>query len=56
MKFDEFVNKLEEIKEDYYKARGKKLETIKELEEYILRKKLRVAGRRHLKSLKGLGF
>jgi hypothetical protein len=56
MKFDEFVTKLKEIKEDYYKTRGKELETIQELEEYIARKKLRVAGRRHLKSLKGLGF
>ena len=56
MKFDEFVIKLEEIKEDYYKTKGKELKTIDELDAFLVRKKLRTSGRRHLKSLKGLGF
>lgn len=56
MKFDEFSNKLKEIKEDYHRSQGKKLETIEELEKFIALKKFRTSGRRHLKSLKGLGF
>jgi len=56
MKFDEFVAKLKEIKEDYRKTKGKELETIDELDAFLVRKKLRTSGRRHLKSLKGLGF
>jgi hypothetical protein len=56
MKLDEFVDKLRELKEDYFKSQGKELETIEELEDFITKKKFRVSGRRHLKSLKGLGF
>ena len=56
MKFNEFIDKLRDIKEDYQKSQGKELKTIAELEEFIAFKKHRTSGKRHLKSLKGLGF
>jgi CMP-2-keto-3-deoxyoctulosonic acid synthetase len=56
MKFHEFAEKLKEIQEEYYKTYNRKLETIEELEQFIALKKRRTSGRRHLKSLKGLGF
>jgi hypothetical protein len=56
MKFDEFMDKLKEIKEEYRRFQGEELKTIEELEKFLTLKKFRTSKRRHLKSLKGLGF
>ena len=55
MKFTEFSDKLKEIKDDYKKVYKKEMETIKELEQFLIIRQSRT-NRRHLKSLKGLGF
>ena len=55
MTFDDFSNKLRDVKIEYLKSRGKELETVKELEKFIIDKrnqKLSIGA----KTLKGLNF
>lgn len=56
MKFDEFSDKLYEVLSEFERDTGRKADTVKELNDYIKRRKMRVKGRRHLTSLKGLGL
>lgn len=56
MSFDEFSQKLQAVKEDFRKSFGRDIATIRELEEYLVRRKLSQGGAkkaRNLKSLKG---
>jgi len=55
MKFDEFTNKLKEIKESFKRRHGRDLQTIEELEQYLADRKFGVK-RRHLTSLKGFNL
>lgn len=54
MEFNELFNKIQEIKLEYEKKYNKPLETIKELEEYIIERQMRFGKRKNLTSLKGL--
>jgi len=54
LKFDEFLDKLRQIRAEFRAEHGRDLRTVDELEAYAARRKLRTKGRRHLKSLKGL--
>jgi hypothetical protein len=53
MTFDEFSNKLKEIKEEFLKVKKNEIVTVKQLEDYLVERKLR---RRSvgLRSLRGL--
>ena len=53
LKFDEFVDKLQQVKEDFRNENGREVETVAELEAFVRRRKVRTKGRRHLTSLKG---
>jgi hypothetical protein len=53
MTFDEFENKLKTIKVDFEKTNGRSLITVKELEEFLLKRKVSNKRSRGLKSLKG---
>ena len=55
MTYDEFENKLRDVKEEFKRAKGCELSTIAQLEEYMLERKSRYMSR-GLKSLKGLGL
>jgi len=54
--FDEFSDKLREIKSDYLKAHGRELHTVEELENYLIRRKVSKKKTRALKSLKGFSL
>lgn len=53
MTFDDFSDRLENIKKEFASAKGKELETIKELENYLI-ERMASSRQRGLKSLKGL--
>lgn len=56
MKYDEFLEKLEQYEREFRKAFGREMATIGELKEFLARRKV---GRRRdgaLKSLRGLGI
>jgi hypothetical protein len=53
MTYDEFSNKLQEIKAEFEKAKGSKLVMVKQLEDYLIERKNRRQSK-GLKSLKGL--
>ena len=55
MTYDEFSEKLEAIKKRYEERYGKEMETVKDLEDFLLVKKLKPR-RRGLKSLKGFSI
>lgn len=54
LRFDEFLEKLSQVKAEFRAERGRDPKTLEELELYLARRKLRAKGRRHLTSLKGL--
>jgi len=56
LKFDEFLDKLHELKQEFRIQNGKPLETIEELESYLRRRKMGLTGRRRLRSLKGFNI
>ena len=56
MRFNEFLEKLENILNEYKQDKGKDMLTIKELKEYLLERKFKTNNRRHLTSLKGFGI
>jgi hypothetical protein len=51
--FDEFSDKLREVKTEYERVKRSKLSTVKQLEDYLVERKSRRMSR-GLKSLKGL--
>lgn len=60
MKFDEFVEKLDSIKQEFKSLNGRDVQTIEELETFLKNKKLApklaLGNRRSLKSLKGFNI
>jgi len=56
MRFDEFLEKLRETLAEYERDVGRKAKTVRELEDYVRRRKLRLSGRRQLTSLKGFNL
>lgn len=56
MSYDDFQDKLREIKEEYREIHKKELETIKELETHLVHRKMRFGKHRQLRSLKGFSF
>lgn len=56
MTYDDFSSKLQELKREFLKSRGRKMETLKELEEYVVRRKVGIRKSGKLKSLKGLSI
>jgi hypothetical protein len=54
MNYDELLNRIREIKLEYEKKYGKPLETVIELEKYIMERQVRFGKRNNLTSLKGL--
>lgn len=56
MRFDEFLLKLDEVLAEYERDVGRKAETVRELLDYVQKRKFRTKGRAHLTSLKGLGM
>jgi hypothetical protein len=54
MRYDEFFERLQELKKDFKQAFGREAETLIEFEEYLKQRKIRALGRRNLTSLKGL--
>jgi hypothetical protein len=53
MTYDDFSNKLREIKEEYERAKKSKMSTVKQLEDYLVERKEKRFSK-GLKSLKGL--
>lgn len=56
LKFNEFLDKLQEVKDEFRQDKGVEAITIKELESYLKNRRLRTKGRRHLTTLKGFNF
>jgi hypothetical protein len=60
MRYDEFEQKLREVKEDFRATHGRDVETLQELESFLRDRRLKADGLRKgrptLKSLRGLGF
>jgi hypothetical protein len=56
LKFDEFLDKLHELKQEFRNHYGKPLVTIDELESYLRQRKMGLIGRRRLRSLKGFNI
>lgn len=55
MTYDEFSNKLDDIKREFKHAKNHELTTVKQLEDYLMERKYkRTSGK--LKSLKGLSI
>ena len=55
MSFDEFSKKLQELKDEYKRIHQKEALTLRELEDFLIKRKYRKGGRA-LKSLKGLAL
>lgn len=53
LKFNEFADKLVELKQEFKLAKGYDMTTIEELDKYIIERKTRGKRRRNLTSLKG---
>lgn len=53
MKFDEFSDKLFDLKQEFKLNKGYDMTTIEELDNFILERKTRKKTRKHLTSLKG---
>jgi hypothetical protein len=56
MGFDDFQDRLKEIKADFLKAHGRDMISIIELEQYLVRRKLTPRKSKRLKSLRGTGL
>ncbi|KKK83541.1 hypothetical protein LCGC14_2792340 [marine sediment metagenome] len=54
MRYDQFTERLQELKEDFKKFYGREIETMAEFDVYLKQRKIRSLGRRNLTSLKGL--
>lgn len=54
MKYDELLDKIREIKLEYEKKHNKPLETVLELEKYIMGRQVRFGKRKNLTTLKGI--
>jgi len=54
VRYDEFFNRLQELKEDFERVHGRKVKTMAEFEQFLKQKKIRSLGRKNLTSLKGL--
>lgn len=52
MKYDELLMKIKEVKSEYEKKYSKPLETVAELEKYVMERQIRLK-RKTLSSLKG---
>lgn len=55
MTYDEFSDKLKQIKSEFFSVKNKKIETVKELEEYLVERKVRPKSKK-LRSLRGLSI
>ena len=54
MRYDEFFERLQELKKDFKRVHGREVRTMAEFEQYLKQRKIRSLGRRNLTSLKGL--
>jgi hypothetical protein len=54
MKYDELLIKIREMKLEYEKKYNKPLETVAELEKYIMERQVRFGKRKNLTSLRGI--
>ena len=52
--YDDFALKLADYKAEYKTATGRELETVKELESYLIQRQFRLKRGKSLRSLKGL--
>lgn len=56
LKFNEFMDKLQQLKSEFEQENGRKAETVAELEAFLKKRQFRAKGRRHLTSLKGFNI